>query len=79
VFFRVKNTAKTFRLGITLKIKTSSVVRNKLKRQIREVFRKSTPKLGEYDYNIVIPNSKKVDHNYIIKLRKNLFRKIETL
>ena len=52
--FRIPNAEGHFRLGITLKIKCSSVERNQLKRTVREGFRKIAPRLGDYDYNVVI-------------------------
>jgi ribonuclease P protein component len=54
IVFRVPNELGHFRLGITFKIKCSSVERNALRRRIRESFRKVRPSLGSYDYNIVI-------------------------
>lgn len=57
--FRIPNSYGHFRLGITLKIKTSSVGRNQIKRAIRESFRQSAPFLGSYDYNVVVQFSEK--------------------
>jgi ribonuclease P protein component len=54
IVFRVPNDLGHFRLGITFKIKCSSVERNALRRRIRETFRKLRPSLGSYDYNIVV-------------------------
>jgi ribonuclease P protein component len=51
-------------VGITLKARGSSVDRNKVKRQIRETFRNLTPFLGSFDYNVVIPASKKMVHPF---------------
>ncbi|HAR43032.1 MAG TPA: ribonuclease P protein component [Bdellovibrionales bacterium] len=64
IIFRIPNDLGHFRLGITLKAKGSSVDRNKTKRQIREAFRRRAPLLGSFDYNVVIPASKKLAHPY---------------
>lgn len=42
--------------------------RNRLKRQIREAMRTQAPLLGSYDYNVVIPGSKKLARPYIQQL-----------
>jgi ribonuclease P protein component len=52
--FRAPNTLQIPRLGITVKKGTPSVLRNKTKRQIREIFRKIKVELGCFDYNVVI-------------------------
>jgi ribonuclease P protein component len=57
-----------FRLGITLKARGMSVERNRVKRQIREEFRKNADVLGSYDYNVVISGTKKMAHPYPRKL-----------
>jgi ribonuclease P protein component len=66
--FRIPNELGHFRLGITLKARGNSVQRNKVKRQIREAFRTQSLVLGSYDYNVVIPSSKKLVHPYAEKL-----------
>lgn len=68
----MKNTEGHFRLGITLKARGSSVQRNRVKRQIREAFRKHAVHLGSYDYNVVIPLSKKLAHPFAEKLGDTL-------
>jgi ribonuclease P protein component len=55
-------------LGITLKARGTSIERNRVKRQIRESFRKMAPLLGSYDYNVVVPGTKKMAHPYHRKL-----------
>ncbi|MGZ3688494.1 MAG: ribonuclease P protein component [Bdellovibrionota bacterium] len=68
VVFRVPNELKHFRLGITLKARGSSLERNHVKRQIRETFRQHREQLGNFDYNVVVPASKKMAHPYPTKL-----------
>ncbi len=58
--FRIPNDTGHFRLGITLKARGSSLERNRLKRQIRESFRNLAPLLGSFDYNVVVPATKKI-------------------
>jgi ribonuclease P protein component len=52
--FRVPNTEGWFRLGLTFKTRASGVSRSRVKRLIREAFRMEAPRLGSYDYNVVI-------------------------
>lgn len=66
--FRIGNSSGTFRLGITLKARGSSVDRNKVKRQIREAFRTQAGTLGSYDYNVVIAANKRMSYPYPNKL-----------
>ena len=66
--FRIRNDLGHFRLGITLKARGTSVERNKVKRQIRENFRINADALGSFDYNVVIPGTKKMAHPYPRKL-----------
>lgn len=68
IIFRVPNEAGHFRLGITLKARGSSVERNRVKRQIRESFRILAPILGDFDYNVVVPSTKKLEFPYHRKL-----------
>jgi len=78
--FRIPNELGHFRLGITLKARGNSVYRNHTKRQIRENFRISGDVLGSFDYNVVIPGSRKLVHPYPEKLgaclRKELRRAV---
>jgi len=62
VIFRIPNTLGYARLGITVKAKTNSVLRNKIKRQLREHFRLNQLQFKPADYNIVIPGHTKVNH-----------------
>ncbi|MEK6578258.1 MAG: ribonuclease P protein component [Bdellovibrionota bacterium] len=64
IIFRVPNELGHFRLGITIKARGSSLDRNKVKRRVREAFRTRAPVLGSFDYNVVIPKTKKMAHPY---------------
>lgn len=72
IVYRVKNEIGHFRLGMTIKAKGSSVDRNSTKRQIREIFRNLSHELGSFDYNVVIPASKRIVKNFSRVLRKCL-------
>ena len=52
--FRIPNSYGHFRVGVTLKVKATSVERNRVKRVVRELFRKKAESLGSYDYNVVV-------------------------
>ena len=67
-----QNEKKEARLGITLKGRTSSVWRIRLKRVIREWFRESQLKIGFYDLNVVIRLPTNMDWIFIDKTRKQL-------
>lgn len=58
--FRVRNELGHFRLGISLKARGRSVDRNRVKRRIREEFRRMGSQLGSYDYNVLIPGHRKM-------------------
>ncbi|MEW6057585.1 MAG: ribonuclease P protein component [Bdellovibrionota bacterium] len=60
------------RLGITLKGKISSVWRAKLKRAIREWFRKNKDTLGKNDINIVVRSPQKLDIEFLDRLKRQL-------
>ncbi len=75
VVFRIPNSRGEPRLGITIKARVNSVYRNKLKRQIREVFRAGRPGMESYDYNVVVPGGVRVDHRTPGAVR----RKLETI
>ncbi len=79
--YRISNDVGHFRLGVTLKSRGRSVDRNKVKRRIRESFRKLAPLLGSYDYNVVVPKTKAMLHPYPRKLgaciREELPRALE--
>jgi ribonuclease P protein component len=72
IIFRIPNQKNQARLGITVKARTSSVYRNDIKRQIREVFRHAREHLQNFDYNIVIPSQVRITHVTASKVRKNL-------
>jgi ribonuclease P protein component len=66
--FRIPNELGHFRLGITLKARGTSLDRNRVKRQIRENMRQIAELLGAFDYNVVVPQSKKMVRPYPEKL-----------
>lgn len=70
--FRVRNELGHPRLGITVKARVNSVQRNRVKRAIREAFRRARPILGSYDYNAVVPGSRVVTHEFLIALKTAL-------
>ncbi len=71
--FRIPNGQEQFRLGITIKTRVTSIQRNKIKRIIREAFRKQNNYLGSFDYNVVIP--KKL--NFFFGLPRQLTKSLE--
>jgi ribonuclease P protein component len=79
VVYRIKNDLGHPRLGITLKAKGTSIQRNRTKRVVREAFRNFIPSLQSYDYNVVIPASKKMDHLYAGVLAKTLVKCFEKI
>jgi ribonuclease P protein component len=52
--FRRPNQVGHFRLGVTFKVRLSSVERNAIRRRVRESMRRLAPVLGSHDYNVVI-------------------------
>jgi ribonuclease P protein component len=72
--FRIANLKKEARVGITIKTKTNSVHRNKIKRQIRESFRLARPHARTSDYNVVIPVTCKLTPENIVRVRQQLDR-----
>ncbi len=76
ILFRIPNQYGHFRLGLTVKARVNSVQRNQIRRTLREAFRHHKADLGAFDYNVVIPSSKKVDHLYIKRLRACLGREL---
>lgn len=75
--FRIPNEHAHFRLGISLKARGTSIERNQVKRQIRESFRTHQNALGSYDYNVLIPASKRMGRVYAEKLRSCLNGSLE--
>lgn len=69
MIFRIRNTLGHFRVGITIKNRASSIERNRIKRAVREFFRQHGGRLGSYDYNVVIPATKKPVFPYHLRLR----------
>jgi ribonuclease P protein component len=73
IVYYKKNDLNFSRLGITLKGKTSSIIRNKLKRIIREWFRKNQSSFSDgYDVNVVLKINKLLDLNFIEKVKQEL-------
>jgi ribonuclease P protein component len=72
--FRIRTQKNEARLGITVKTKTNSVYRNKIKRQVRESFRLARPFASAHDYNVVIPVTCKLVPETIRKVRRQLDR-----
>ncbi|HLE00769.1 MAG TPA: ribonuclease P protein component [Bdellovibrionota bacterium] len=77
--FRIPNDLGHFRLGITLKARGTSVERNRAKRQIREVFRAHAQHLGSFDYNVVVPGTKKLAFPFHRKLGACLRKEIQSV
>jgi ribonuclease P protein component len=78
VIFRIPNSLNRARIGITVKAKTNSVLRNKIKRQIREHFRLNQNQFKAADYNIVIPGHIRVNHSTGKQVRKTLENLLKT-
>lgn len=72
VVYRRKNSEAEARLGITVKSRTNSVLRNDLKRQIREVFRLNRMHLGKYDYNVVVSGKYPVNYSTPKQVKEKL-------
>lgn len=72
VIFRIPNNFAHARLGVTVKARTNSVLRNKIKRQIREHFRLNQNSFKPADYNIVVPGHVRVNFQTGKKVRSNL-------
>lgn len=69
-----KKTELSARVGVSVKTNLGSVVRNSLKRQVRETFRMSRGTLPAFDYNIVIQTTNKIPNMdvYIKDVRSSL-------
>lgn len=70
--FRIPNEKGLARLGITVKSRTNSVYRNKIKRQVRDCFRLNREKLEAFDYNVVIPSQVKINFQTPALVRRQL-------
>jgi ribonuclease P protein component len=64
---------------MTFKARGTSLYRNRVKRLIREAFRKAADQLGAFDYNVVIPASKKLDRSFTERLAKTLPRDLSNV
>lgn len=78
VIFRIPNALGYPRIGITVKAKTNSVLRNKIKRQIREHFRQHQSSFKPADYNIVIPGHVRINYETGRKVRFTLEKLLPT-
>ena len=58
--YRIDNSLGHARLGISVRAKGKAVDRNRIKRQIREFFRRECKGLGSFDYHVVIPRKKSI-------------------
>ncbi len=72
LIFKIPNDKQQARLGITVKSRTNSVYRNKIKRQIRECFRLNRNALSAFDYNVVVPSQVKVNFQTPAKVRTQM-------
>ena len=72
LIFRIPNDKNQARLGITVKSRTNSVYRNKIKRQIRECFRLNREALSAFDYNVVIPGQVKINFQTPARVRTQM-------
>ena len=77
VIYRIPNEVGHYRLGITVKARVNSVERNRVKRQVREVFRHRQAILGSFDYNVVIPSEKKAGFPFPRILREALEKELD--
>ncbi len=78
IIFRIPNSLNHARIGITVKARTNSVLRNKIKRQVREHFRLHQNLFKPADYNIVIPGHIQVNHFTGKQVRKTLENLLKT-
>ena len=54
ILLRKGNSLEAPRLGISIKNSKNAVIRNLLKRKVRDFFRHNQMKLGSFDYHVVI-------------------------
>lgn len=77
----LKNNLDTNRLGIIIGLKVSkkAVIRNKIKRQIREIFKSEFKKNIENNYDIVIIISKNIVDKDFNLIKENFIKLIDKL
>ncbi len=68
--FRVPNGLAVPRVGITIKVRPGSIMRNKIKRAIREGFRHRKGDFGAFDYNVVVTSARRLDFTYPARLQE---------
>ena len=73
---RIRNDRAHARLGISVKSRTNSVGRNRVKRRIREAFREVVGTLGNYDYHVVIPKTKRITLLYARRVHLCLLKEL---
>lgn len=78
VIFRIPNTLGHARLGITVKARTNSVLRNRVKRQIREHFRLHQNEFKPADYNIVVPGHIRINYQTGRQIRSTLEKLLQS-
>lgn len=76
VIYKIPNEKNCPRVGITIKYKTTSVFRNRIKRMVREKFRKIKQHLGSFDFNVVIPGKLRTGKNEKIN-NQDFFKQIK--
>lgn len=74
IIYRIPNELGHFRLGITVRPRCGSILRNRIKREIREMFRGHSQGIPGFDFNVVIPQQVETAHPYVFRLRKDLQR-----
>jgi ribonuclease P protein component len=72
VVFRIPNDLGHYRMGVSLKARGRAIDRNRVKRTIREFFRRNSGLLGSFDYNVVIPASRRMAFPFHRRLRAAL-------
>lgn len=79
LFFRKANARPGPRLGVTIQARVNSVLRNRVKRVVREEFRLAASHLGAFDYLLIVRRDVRVDHLYVGALREELRRTLAKL
>lgn len=65
-----------FKIIVSLKVSKKAVVRNKIKRRIREILRQANLKLG---YDIVVITNKEIINKSFREIKERILDKINTL